>query len=43
MELNDVIDALKIISFVGTSPNSKVRMSLLNLVNAQLDDLTLSK
>lgn len=43
MELNDVIEALKILSFVGTSANSEITMSLLHLIKYQINDVTLGK
>lgn len=43
MELNDVIEALKIISFVGVRSNSLISMWLLHLIKEQVNDLTLSK
>lgn len=41
MELNDVIEALKIVSFVGTRANSEITMTLLNLIKHQINDVTL--
>lgn len=43
LELNDVIEALKIISYVGTSASSEITMSLLNLIKYQINDVTLGK
>ncbi|XP_037034087.1 uncharacterized protein LOC119072878 [Bradysia coprophila] len=41
MELNDVIEALKIVSFVGVKGNSEITMSLLNLIKHQINEATL--
>lgn len=43
MELNDVIDALKIVSFVGVKSNSEIVMSLLHLIKYQINDVSLGK
>lgn len=43
LELNDAIEALKIISFVGTSSSSEITMSLLHLIKYQINDVDLGK
>lgn len=43
MELNDVIEALKIVSFVGVDASSEITMSLLNLIKFQINDVSLGE
>lgn len=43
MDLNDVIEALKVITFVATSPKSEITMSLLHLIKVQINDVTLGE
>lgn len=43
MELNDVIDALKVISFFDINPESEITMSLLHLIKEQINEATLGK
>lgn len=43
MELNDLIDALKIVTFVGVKQNSEITMSLLNLIKYQINDASLGE
>uniref|UniRef100_A0A336MCK0 CSON009559 protein n=1 Tax=Culicoides sonorensis TaxID=179676 RepID=A0A336MCK0_CULSO len=42
LTLNDTIDALKILSFLKISPNSRIMTSLLSLIKYQINDVTLA-
>lgn len=42
LSLNDTIDSLKILSFLGIQPNSRIMTSLLSLIRFQINDVTLA-
>ncbi|KAJ6625240.1 hypothetical protein Bhyg_16521, partial [Pseudolycoriella hygida] len=42
MELNDVINALKILSYIGTGSKSEIMLSLLHLIKNQINDVSLA-
>lgn len=42
LSLNDTIDSLKILSFLGIQPDSRIMTSLLSLIRFQINDVTLA-
>ncbi|KAF5308173.1 hypothetical protein FQR65_LT06353 [Abscondita terminalis] len=43
IELNETIEALKVISYVGVSPNSTIALTLLQLIRYNINDLSLQQ
>lgn len=43
LDVNDVIEAVKILNFVGVPPNSEICMTMLHLVRTQINDINLSQ
>lgn len=42
LEINDVIEALKILFYVGVPPNSEIATSMLNVIRYNINDITLN-
>lgn len=43
LDVNDLIEAMKILNYVGVPPNSNISMTLLHLVRHQINDISLGQ